>query len=87
MGLLEDSRSKFNGSGSKGMIVYQRKYSFVQRKRIFLYKTVDYFFPGARVSVSWKIGIASRQRSGKIRKVDDAVAVEVTILNWPSAAS
>jgi len=49
MGLLEDSRNKFNGSGSKGMIACQRKYSFVQRKRIFLYKTVDYFFPGARV--------------------------------------
>ena len=49
MGLFEDSRSKFNGSGSIGMIVCQRKYSFVQRKRIFLYKTVGqfHFFPGA----------------------------------------
>jgi hypothetical protein len=41
MGLFEDSRSKFSGSESIEMIFCQRKYSFVQRKRIFLYKTVD----------------------------------------------
>jgi hypothetical protein len=82
MGLFEDSRSKFTGSGSIGMIVYQRKYSFVQRKRIFLYKTVGSFLSVFQVrewSVSWVTGIASRQLSGKSRKVDDAVVVEVTI--------
>jgi hypothetical protein len=62
MGLFEDSRSKFNGSGSKVMIVCQRKYSFVQRKRIFLYITVYYFlsFPGARV-LRWWLGNRNRK--------------------------
>jgi hypothetical protein len=35
--------ARFNGSGLTEIIDCQRKYSFVQRKRIFLYKTVGDF--------------------------------------------
>ena len=90
MGLFEDSRSKSewfrinrsNTFANESTVLYNVK-------RIFLYKTVGQFLFFSRCVSSplvGVIGIASRQPSGKSRKVDDAIAVEVTILNWPTCS-
>jgi hypothetical protein len=51
MWLFDDSRRKFISFRAIGRTVCQQKYSFVHRKRIFLYKTVVRSLPFANTRV------------------------------------
>ena len=77
MWLFDDSGRKFISSKAIGRPVCQQKYSFVHRKRIFLYKTVVRSLLLPTLSCPrWR---GPRKPLAERRKVDATVLVDVTI--------